>query len=72
VKASRPYDWQMKSMFVALCVLPAIVGAQSRYDVVETSIAQIHDAMRARRLTCRALVEKYLARRDRQSTRWST
>jgi amidase len=52
----------MKSMFVALCVLPAIVGAQSRYDVVETSIAQIHDAMRARRLTCRALVEKYLAR----------
>lgn len=46
-----------------LCLaIPALLGAQARFDVVETSIAQIHDAMRARRLTCRALVEEYLRR----------
>lgn len=39
-------------------------GAQppAPFRVEETSIAEIHAAMRAGRLTCRALVERYLAR----------
>ena len=38
--------------------------AQAAFDVTETSIASIHSAMRARRLTCRALVSAYLRRID--------
>ena len=34
------------------------------FEVHEASIAQIHDAMKAGRLTCRALVEQYLRRID--------
>ena len=34
------------------------------FDVQEASIAQIHAAMKAGRLTCRALVEQYLRRID--------
>jgi amidase len=34
------------------------------FDVQEASIAQIHAAMKAERLTCRALVEQYLRRID--------
>ena len=56
------YDWRVR--FLYLLALPAALGAQARFDVVETSIAQIHDAMRARRLTCRSLVEQYLRRID--------
>ena len=35
-----------------------------QFRVEETSIAQIHDAMKAGRLTCRALVDAYLRRID--------
>ena len=34
------------------------------FEVHETTIAQIHDAMKAGRLTCKALVEQYLRRID--------
>src|SRR5712664_201927 len=34
------------------------------FRVEETTIAQIHDAMKAGRLTCRALVDAYLQRID--------
>jgi Asp-tRNA(Asn)/Glu-tRNA(Gln) amidotransferase A subunit family amidase len=36
----------------------------SAFDVHETTIAQIHSAFQAKRLTCRALVEQYLRRID--------
>src|SRR4051812_2174650 len=32
------------------------------FAVEEATIAQVHDAMRARRLTCRALVDAYIRR----------
>ena len=34
------------------------------FEVHEATIAQIHDAMKAGRLTCKALVEQYLQRID--------
>lgn len=37
---------------------------QRAFDVTETTIADIHAAMRARRLTCRTLVSAYLRRID--------
>jgi Asp-tRNA(Asn)/Glu-tRNA(Gln) amidotransferase A subunit family amidase len=47
--------------------VPASVGgagapASVRFDVHEATIAQIHDAMRGGRLTCRAVVAQYLRR----------
>ncbi len=39
-------------------------GARAPFDVTETTIASIHSAMRARRLTCHALVSAYLRRID--------
>ncbi|HMS03254.1 MAG TPA: amidase, partial [Gemmatimonadaceae bacterium] len=36
--------------------------AAQAFDVRETTIADIHAALRANRLTCRALVQQYLAR----------
>jgi Asp-tRNA(Asn)/Glu-tRNA(Gln) amidotransferase A subunit family amidase len=47
---------------VALCATP--VSAQRGFRVDETSIADVHAAMRAGRLTCRALVDGYLKRID--------
>jgi Asp-tRNA(Asn)/Glu-tRNA(Gln) amidotransferase A subunit family amidase len=41
-------------------ILPAQVAAP--FDVVEATIAQVHDAMRAGRLTCRELVDAYIRR----------
>ena len=49
-----------------LCVLSAalLLRAQTpaRFEVVEATIAQVHDAMKAGRLTCRELVGLYLKR----------
>src|SRR5262245_11376001 len=44
--------------------LPAAAQAPTpaAFRVEETTIAQIHEAMRAGRLTCRALVDAYLQR----------
>src|ERR1035437_5950225 len=59
-----------RSSQIALLVfaLAAPVGAQKparsrpAFDVTETTIADIHAAMRAGRLTCRELVSSYLKR----------
>ena len=52
----------------AACLLGLAVHAQSpapgSFRVEEATIAQIHDAMKAGRLTCRALVDAYLRRID--------
>jgi Asp-tRNA(Asn)/Glu-tRNA(Gln) amidotransferase A subunit family amidase len=41
---------------------PAAIPAQTSFHVEEASIADIHGAMKAGRLTCRALVQAYLRR----------
>ncbi len=43
-----------------LLAVPAF--AQTSFEVEETTISQVHDAMKAGRLTCRALVDLYLKR----------
>src|SRR5436309_3081826 len=43
---------------------PAPPAAPPAFRVEETTISQIHDAMRAGRLTCRGLVDAYLRRID--------
>src|SRR5579871_6004484 len=54
----------MRTPSLLLCLAVGLpLGAQQPlFDVHETTIAQIHDAMRAGRLTCRALVQTYLQR----------
>ena len=54
------------SIFVAIALLVAAPAAQAPppFEVHEATIAQIHDAMKAGRLTCRTLVEQYLRRID--------
>src|SRR5215471_8445459 len=61
-------------MRTAVAVLVAVAGAvlaagqqppaPAPFRIEETTIAQIHDAMKAGRLTCRALVDGYLKRID--------
>ena len=49
-----------------LAVVPRLADAQgASFRVEEATIAQIHAAMRARRLTCRGLVDAYLRRIER-------
>ena len=52
--------------FPIVLLFVAAVSAQtaSPFEVEETTIAQVHDAMKAGRLTCRALVSQYLKRID--------
>ncbi len=54
------------SLAVLLLSVSAWPAAQAPppFDVHEASIRQIHDAMKAGRLTCRGLVEQYLRRID--------
>jgi len=47
-------------LFFPAALLPAQPAAP--FDVVEATIAQVHDAMKAGRLTCRELVDAYLKR----------
>jgi Asp-tRNA(Asn)/Glu-tRNA(Gln) amidotransferase A subunit family amidase len=56
----------MMRLFVplALLILPAALPAQRAFPVEETTIARVHAAMRARTLTCRTLVQRYLDRID--------
>lgn len=55
----------MKAPLAALLGVTLLVPlAQSAFDVEETTIAQIHAAMKAGTLTCAALVDRYLARID--------
>ena len=48
-----------------------VTSPASAFRVEETTIADVHAAMRAGTLTCRALVEQYL-RRGQRSTRSSS
>ena len=48
----------------ATVALGAMEQAPAPFEVNEATIAQIHSAMKAGRLTCRALVEQYLRRID--------
>jgi len=63
---ARPYGIlciSVAQFVVALTLTPQSVRAQSAgFDVIETTIAQIHTAMREGRLTARHLVQLYLDR----------
>jgi amidase len=53
----------------SICVLfliaaPLLAQRPANFDVVEATITQVHDAMRAGTLTCRELVGQYLKRID--------
>src|SRR5918995_4256842 len=61
----------MRAILLLPAVFAAAQAAQSPprlipppFRVEEATIAQIHDAMKAGRLTCRALVDTYLRRID--------
>jgi Asp-tRNA(Asn)/Glu-tRNA(Gln) amidotransferase A subunit family amidase len=61
---SRCRRW-IESAFLILVGFASPVEAQDSardFDVVETTISEIHDAMRAGRLTARRLVDSYIAR----------
>lgn len=47
-----------------LTTLPLAAQTPAPFEVEETTIAQVHDAMKAGSLTCRALVGEYLKRID--------
>ena len=49
-------------LLLALALPLAPLPAQRRFPVEETTIARVHAAMRARTLTCHALVQRYLDR----------
>ncbi|PYP64978.1 MAG: amidase, partial [Gemmatimonadetes bacterium] len=51
-------------LFAIARTLTAQAGPATTFRVEETSIADVHAAMRAGRLSCRALVEQYLRRID--------
>lgn len=51
-------------VFIALAVVVPSAQAPPPFDVHEATIAQIHAAMRAGRITCRGVVEQYLRRID--------
>lgn len=60
---------QLRLRFVLALVLatpprPSVAQTLPPFDVVEASIADIHAALRAGRVTCRGLVERYLRRID--------
>ncbi len=51
-----------RSLFALLLALPAVAQIPASFEVEEATIAQVHDAMKAGGLTCRALVGLYLKR----------
>ena len=54
----------MTRLPAVLLLAAAALAAQTAapFEVEEATIAQVHDAMKAGRLTCRALVDQYLQR----------
>lgn len=57
----------MKSLRAALLILiapPVLAQRQAAFSITETTIAQIHSALRAKSLTCHQLVQRYLNRID--------
>ncbi len=49
-------------LFILALTLPAFAQNAAPFEVEETTIAQVHSAMNAGSLTCRALVDEYLKR----------
>src|SRR6202167_4149444 len=47
-----------------LVAVPILAQTPPPFEVEEATISQVHDAMKAGRLTCRALVDQYLKRID--------
>ena len=63
----RPLAWPqalLRLLFVPVAVAIAYAQPAPAFRIEETTIAQIQAALRARTLTCRALVEQYLKRID--------
>jgi hypothetical protein len=58
-------SWIVLALVSTLCTtaLPAQRRGSTAYRVDEITIPEIHGALKAGRLTCRALVDKYLRRR---------
>src|SRR5271169_1835428 len=52
----------IRVMLPLLAALSLVAQKPSPFEVEETTIAQVHDAMKAGNLTCRALVGLYLKR----------
>ena len=52
----------IRPAFALLLALPLAAQRPAPFEVEEATIAQVHDAMKAGRLTCRALVGMYLKR----------
>jgi amidase len=52
----------IRPFYFLLLAIPVL--AQPAFEVEEATISQVHDAMKAGRLTCRALVDQYLKRID--------
>jgi amidase len=70
----RQRAWLSLAVLIASCILPCqspSAGVSPNITLVETTISQIHQALRSGRLSCRQLVTEYLARIQRydQSTR---
>jgi amidase len=60
-----------RTLLVIALAAPGVLGAQraGTFRVEETSIAKVHAAFRAKTLTCRALVQRYLDRIARYDAR---
>ena len=54
----------IRPLAVLFLTLPLLAQKPAPFEVEEATIAQVHDAMKAGRLTCRALVDQYLRRID--------
>jgi Asp-tRNA(Asn)/Glu-tRNA(Gln) amidotransferase A subunit family amidase len=52
----------LSSVLAAVATAPSSTQPAARFNVHEASIAQIHAAIKARRTTCRGVVEQYLRR----------
>ena len=74
------HDWLRAGWFggVAICfwavaTLPALAAPQAKapatFRIEEATIAQVHAAMKAKRLTCRDLVAQYLERIEAYTSR---
>jgi amidase len=54
----------IRLLCLLLLAVPVISQTPPPFEVEEATISQVHDAMKAGRLTCRALVDQYLKRID--------
>src|SRR4051812_36231302 len=52
----------IKSLYILLAFIPALVSGQSPFHIEEASIADIQNAIKAGQITCQGVVQAYLAR----------